>query len=334
MKAIRFHAHGEPDVIVYEDIPDLVARSGEYLVRVRAVALNGFDPMILRGIPGLKTPLPMIPGGDIAGEIAAVGPDIARPEFSIGDRVQVVPYRPPVGMVGETLPGGACEYVNVPAEYLVRVPDNVSFVDAAALPIAYGTALRMVGERGQIKKGETVLVLGASGGVGTAAVQLAKQRGATVIAAAGSSEKADKLRNIGADQVIDTSKEDFVSVLHQSFGKPRIWGDGGIDVVVNYIGGDTWTKSLKVLKRFGRLLTCGATAGYAPAEDIRYIWSFELSIIGSNAWDKDDQIRLLELVSKGQLRPVIDRTLPLSRLREGIESLIARDFFGKVVLEI
>jgi alcohol dehydrogenase len=333
MKAVRFHTHGEPDVFVYEDAPDPVAGPGEYLIRVRAVALNGFDPMIVRGIPGLKTPLPMIPGGDIAGEIALIGPDIGTPEFSVGDRVQVVPYRPPLGMVGETLPGGASEYIAVPADFLVRIPDDVSFVDAAALPIAYGTALRMVGERGQVKLGETVLVLGASGGVGTASVQLAKQRGAKVIAAASSAEKAEKLRAIGADEVIDTSQEDFVAFIHRHYGKPRIWGDGGIDVVVNYIGGDTWAKSLKVLKRFGRLLTCGATAGYAPPEDIRYIWSFELSIIGSNAWDKQDQIQLLELVSTGELKPTIDRVLPLAQLKDGVELLIARNFFGKIVLE-
>lgn len=333
MKAIRFHAHGEPDSIVFEDVPDPSAGPGEYLVRVRAVALNGFDPMILRGIPGLRTPMPMIPGGDIAGEVAAVGPGIGNPEFGVGDRVQVVPYRPPVGMVGETLPGGACGLVTVPAAFLVPIPEGVSYVDAAALPIAYGTALRMIEARGQVQAGERVLVLGASGGVGTSAVQIAKARGATVIAAAGSAGKAERLRGIGADHVIDTSREDFVAAIHGLYGKPRIWGDGGIEVVVNYIGGDTWVKSLKVLKRFGRMLTCGATAGYDPKEDIRYLWSFEHSIVGSNAWTKEDQVELLDRVAKGTLRPVIDRVLPLSEMRVGLEALIAREVFGKVVLE-
>ncbi|MGQ4273807.1 quinone oxidoreductase family protein [Terrihabitans sp. B22-R8] len=335
MKAIRFHRHGGPEEIVYEDVDDLAVPPGHYLVRVRAVALNGFDPMILRGIPGLKTPLPMIPGGDIAGEIVEAAPDIASPQFVPGDRVQVVPYRPGIGMVGETLPGGAAELLAVPEEWLVKIPDNVSFVQAAALPIAYGTALRLVDVRGKIAAGETVLVLGATGGVGTAIVQLAKQRGAYVIAAAGSADKAQKLLDIGADRVIDTSAEDFVTYVHREFGKPRIWGDGGgVDVVVNYIGGETWTKSLRVLKRFGRMITCGATAGYDPKEDIRYIWSFELSIVGSNAWQPQDQVTLLDLVSKGELDPVIDRVLPLSQMREGLQTLIDRQFFGKVVLEV
>jgi alcohol dehydrogenase len=333
MKAVRFHAHGGPEALVLEHIPSPRPASDQCLIRVRAVALNGFDPMVLKGIPGLKTPLPMIPGGDIAGEVVAVGAEVDVGAFRPGDRVQVVPYQPPIGMMGETLPGGACEFIAVPARFLVKVPAEVDFVAAAALPIAYGTALRMIEVRGNVQAGETVLVLGASGGVGTCAVQIAKRRGATVLAAASSAEKAERLTAIGADVVIDTSQEDFVEVVHRRYGKPRIWGDGGIDVVVNYIGGETWTKSLKVLKRFGRLLTCGATAGHDPREDIRYIWSFEHSIIGSNAWEPADQVRLLELVRDGELQPVIDRVLPLERLREGLEALMQRSVFGKVVLE-
>ena len=236
-------------------------------------------------------------------------------------------------MMGETLRGGCCELIAVDHDYLLPVPDEVSYIDAAALPTAYGTALRMVRVRGKIAAGETVLVLGASGGVGTCAVQLCKLQGATVVACAGSARKGEHLKRLGADLVIDTSKDDFERVLHARFGKPRIWGDGGIDVVINYIGGETWVKSLRVLKRYGRLLTCGATAGYDPKEDIRYIWSFEHEIIGSNAWEPDDQRTLLRMVAAGDLKPVIDRVIPLANLADGLQAQMDRTIFGKVVLE-
>ena len=333
MKAAFFRRHGTLEEIVYGDWPDPVPEPNQCLVRVRAVSLNGFDPMVLRGIPGLKTPLPMIPGADFAGDVVDVGANVPATGPKVGDRVQVVPYRPPLGMMGETLRGGCCELVAVDHDYLLPVPDNVSYIDAAVLPTAYGTALRMVRLRGKIAAGETVLVLGASGGVGTCAVQLCKLQGAIVVACASSARKSEHLKRLGADLVIDTSKDDFEQVLHARFGKPRIWGDGGIDVVINYIGGETWVKSLRVLKRYGRMLTCGATAGYDPKEDIRYIWSFEHEIIGSNAWEPDDQRTLLRMVAAGDLKPVIDRVIPLARLAEGLQAQMDRTIFGKVVLE-
>jgi alcohol dehydrogenase len=236
-------------------------------------------------------------------------------------------------MMGETLRGGCCEFVAVRHDYLLPIPDAVSYVHAAALPTAYGTALRMLKVRGKVTAGEVMLVLGASGGVGTCAVQLGKRLGARVIACASSADKTEKLKAIGADEIIDTSKEDFVEVLHRRYGKPRIWGEGGIDVVVNYIGGDTWVRSLKVLRPQGRMLTCGATAGYDPKEDIRYIWSFEHEIVGSNAWLPEDQVTLLNMVESGELKPIIDRVIPLAQMQDGLRAQIAREVFGKVVLE-
>jgi alcohol dehydrogenase len=330
MKAILFDAHGGPENLRWGEFPDPVCEPDSCVLKVKAVALNGFDPMILRGIPGLKTPFPMIPGGDVAGEIVEIGRDVAG--FKVGDRVQVVPFQPGIGQMGETLRGGACEKVAVKARFLLPIPDKVSDVDAAALPIAYGTARRMMVARGLVKAGERVLVLGATGGVGTGAVQLAKLAGAEVIACGGNAEKCAKLKAIGADQTIDTSKEDFVMAIHERFGKPKIWGGGGVDVVVNYIGGDSWTKSLKVLTRFGRMLVCGATTGYDPKEDIRYIWSYELSIVGSNAWTPEDQVALMDMVAAGTLKPVIDRVLPIREFRSGLEALANREVFGKVVL--
>lgn len=336
MKAILYDAHGGLDQIHYRETEDPRPEPGDCLLAVKAVALNGFDPMILRGIPGLRTPMPMIPGGDIVGEIVEVGANVPEGAFQIGQRVQVVPYMPRVGMMGETLRGGACELIAVPHGFLKKVPDAVSDVEAAALPIAYGTALRMTKVRGNVTAGETVLVLGATGGVGTGVVQIAKEIGATVIACASSADKCEKLKEIGADRTIDTSKEDFVAVIHEVYGKPRIWGGGGVDVVVNYIGGDTWTKSLKVLTRFGRMLVCGATAGYDPKEDIRYIWSFEHSIIGSNVWTPEDQVTLMDMVAEGRLKPVIDRVEPLGEdtFKAGMQDLMDRKVFGKVVFTL
>lgn len=330
MKAILFDEHGGLEKLRWGDFPDPVCAPDECVLRVKAVALNGFDPMILRGIPGLKTPFPMIPGGDVVGEVIEIGSEVTGRR--LGERVQVVPFQPGIGQMGETLRGGASERIAVKARFLLPIPDGVSDVEAAALPIAYGTARRMIEIRGQIRAGEKVLVLGATGGVGTGAVQLAKLAGAEVIACGSSAEKCEKLRGIGADHVINTSQEDFVAAIHARFGKPRIWGGGGVDVVINYIGGDTWTKSLKVLSRFGRMLVCGATTGYDPKEDIRYIWSYELTIVGSNAWTPEDQVALMNMVRDGTLKPVIDRVLPITEFRQGLEALMNREVFGKVVL--
>jgi alcohol dehydrogenase len=334
MKAVYFEKHGTIDNLIFGDWPDPTPGPAQCLVRVKAVSLNGFDPMVLRGIPGLKTPLPMIPGADFAGDVISIGANVPPGRFKPGDRVQVIPYWPPMGMMGETLRGGCCELVAVDHVQLLPIPDAVSYVDAATLPTAYGTALRMVNVRGEIETNEVVLVLGATGGVGTCAVQLCKLRGAIVVACASSAWKSERLEQLGADMVIDTSTQNFVEVLHGKFGKPRIWGEsGGVDVVINYIGGDTWVNSLKVLKRSGRMLTCGATAGYAPPEDIRYIWSFEHKIIGSNAWLPEDQVELLRLVENGSLKPVVDRVIPLARFTEGLQAQMDRQVFGKVVLE-
>jgi alcohol dehydrogenase len=331
MKAVYFEQHGTIENVKFGEWPDPTPAPDECVVRVKAVSLNGFDPMVLRGIPGLKTPLPMIPGADFAGDIVAMGSKVPAGPLRIGARVQVVPYRPPAGMMGETLRGGCCELIAVPHRYLLPMPEEVSYIDASALPTAYGTALRMLDVRGQVKPGEVMLILGASGGVGTCAIQIGKLRGATVIACASSAEKVAKCRAIGADIGIDTSREDFVKAIHERYGKPRIYGGGGIDIVINYIGGETWSKCLKVLKPQGRMLTCGATAGYDPKEDIRYIWSYELSILGSNAWLPEDQVTLLKMVASGALKPVIDRVLPLSKFTEGLQAQMDREIFGKVV---
>jgi alcohol dehydrogenase len=232
--------------------------------------------------------------------------------WKVGDRVVVDPVdRVRGGLTGETFDGGMAEYVRIGAHQLLGLPADVAFDTAAALPCAYGTAYRMMLTRGNVKAGEKVLILGASGGVGTCCVQLAKLGGAEVAVCASSTEKLERLRALGADHLINYAAEDFMAASHRVFGRPRVWGPPGVaegaDVVVNFTGGDTWVPSIRCLRRQGRLLTCGATAGFDPKEDIRYIWTFEQNIMGSNGWLKEDILALIELLQQGKLDPCIDQ---------------------------
>ena len=331
MKAVVFHQHGPLDNLRYEDYPDPRPGPTEVLIRVGAVALNGFDPMVLRGIPGLKTPLPMIPGADIAGQIVELGDSVDRSRWRVGNRVTVIPNQP-TGMMGETKRGGCSELVAVEQDYLLPIPDAVSFVEASCLPVAYGTALRMIETRGQLQRGDKVLILGASGGVGTCCVQLAKSIGCEVIACASSDWKLARLKELGADHTINTSTQNYVAEIHRMYGKPRIRGGGGVDVIVNYTGGETWAECFRALKLQGKLLTCGATAGYNPKTDIRYIWSFEFNILGSNGWTVEDQRELLRRVADGRVKPVVHCERPLSEVKIPFQELMDREVFGKAVL--
>jgi alcohol dehydrogenase len=332
MRAVVFREHGSVERLRVEEIPEPVPRRGDAIVRVRAASLNGFDPMVLAGTTGLKTPLPMIPLGDYAGEIVAFGPDTDPGEWRVGDRVCPFPFVAGEGMTGETRIGAACESARMPVANLIRIPNGVSDVHAASLPIAYGTAQRMLGERGRIARGEKVLVLGATGGVGTACIQLAARAGAEVIAAGSAAWKLDALVRLGAAHTIDTSREAFVEWVHARFGKPRLFSGGGVDVVVNFVGGDTWARALRCLRPGGRMLTCGASAGYDPPTDIRYIWTYELSILGSNGWTPRDQVAVLQMVADGELHPEIHAVRTLEETAESIRELAERRVVGKVVI--
>jgi alcohol dehydrogenase len=231
--------------------------------------------------------------------------------------------------------GGLAELCRARAHQIIPLPEGVAFEQAAALPCAYGTARRMMVTNGGVSAGEKVLILGASGGVGVCCVQLAKLAGATVIACAGTAEKAARLRALGADHTVNYHEQDFVKAVYELYGKPVRRGEGtdrGVDVVVNYTGGDTWTKSLRVLRVGGRLLTCGATAGYDPAEDIRFIWTFELKVLGSNGWAQQDIIALLELVRDVKMHALVDETFPLERAAEALQRIEDRKVFGKLVV--
>jgi alcohol dehydrogenase len=326
-------AHGGPDAVRLEtDFPDPAAGLGDVVLRVRATSLNYHDVFTRRGMPGIKIPMPAIMGLDVAGEIVSVGPDIDG--WKVGDRVLVDPVnRVEGGLMGETVHGGLAELCRARAHQLVRIPETVSFEDAAALPVAFGTALRMMRTNGHVGRGEKVLILGASGGVGVCCVMLAKQAGAHVIACASSAEKLRRLEALGADEVINYAETDFMKWVWERYGKPhRRTYEGGVDVVVNYTGGDTWVPSLRVLKRGGRLLTCGATAGFDPAEDIRFIWTFELKILGSNSWARDDLHTLLEMVEKRQIKVPIDEIYPLDQANEALAAIEDRKVIGKIVV--
>jgi alcohol dehydrogenase len=335
MKAAVLYSHGEPESLVLEDaytLPPLAP--DEVLLRVEATSLNFHDVFTCRGMPGVKVPMPCIPGLDFSGEIVEIGREVTG--WRAGDRVLVDPLdRSPKqgGLIGEMRPGGLAQFCAVPAHHLLALPAGVDSEVAAALPVAYGTAHRLMHTIGKIAAGEKVLILGASGGVGTCCVQLAKLAGAEVIACASSAEKLAQLKALGADHLIDYSRDDFVERIHTQFGKPhRRRFDGGVDVVVNFTGGPTWVKSLKVLRRQGRVLTCGATAGYDPVEDLRYIWTFELQILGSNGWARDDLESLFSLVADGRLAPPIHGRWPLSGVRQAFAALQGRTAFGKVLV--
>src|SRR5579863_1373268 len=334
MRALVLRKHGDDGLRLETDFPDPVPGEGDVVLRVRATALNYHDVFTTRGMPGIRIAMPAIMGLDVAGEIAAIGPGVTG--WTLGERVVGDPInRVEGGLTGETVHGGLAEYCRLRAHQLVRIPDGVSFAQAAALPCAYGTARRMMFSNGHVAAGEKVLILGASGGVGVCCVQLAKSAGAIVIAATGSDDKAARLRALGADHTINYAAEDFVTQVHSLYGKPARRGAGsdkGVDVVVNYTGGDTWTKSLRVLRVGGRLLTCGATAGYDPAEDIRFIWTFELKILGSNGWAREDIVALLEMVRAGRLEAVVDEIFPLERAPEALARLEERRVFGKLVI--
>src|ERR1051326_4395202 len=332
MRALLLRQHGGLENLeLVEDHEKPSAVQGHVVIRVRASSFNYHDVFTVKGMPGIKVPLPVVIGLDMAGEITELGPGVSG--WKEGERVLVNPLNKKKGLMGEMLDGGMQEYCLVAADQLIRMPDGVTFEEAASLPVAYGTAHRMLITHNTVKAGDKVIVLGASGGVGTGCVALCKQLGAYVIACASSDEKMAKLRDMGADETIDYTKTDWSKWAVDKYGKPqRRTYEGGVDVVINFTGGDTWHPSLRCLKRGGKLLVCGATAGYDPKEDLRYVWSFELKIIGSNSFYDEDLKGLMALIAAGKMKHVIDKVLPLEQAREGLRLIESREVIGKVVV--
>lgn len=332
MKAVILEKHGGLDALkLVTNFPDPKVVQGHVVIRVKATSFNYHDIFTVRGMPGIKVPLPMIIGLDMAGEILEAGSGVSG--WKPGDRVLVNPLNQQKGLMGEMMHGGLAEKCLVAQHQLIRMPEGVTFEEAAALPVAYGTAHRMLITHKTVKSGDKVLVLGASGGVGTGCVLLAKMLGAEVIACASSADKTERLKELGADHVLNYKETDFSKWTVEKYGKPqRRAYEGGVDVVVNFTGGDTWAPTLKCVKRGGKILVCGATAGYDPKEDLRYIWSFELQVIGSNSFYDDNLQALMGLIAEGKMKPVIEEVLPLERAAEGLRLIESREVFGKVVV--
>lgn len=324
MKAVVIENQGSVENLTWRDWPDPETRPKDALIEVRAVGLNHLDVFVRRGMPGYPVPMPHISGGDIAGVIKALGPEVSG--WSIGQRVVLNPISSE-GMLGESHQGGMAELVRTPAANLIQIPDHMGFITAAAIPINFGTALRMLHTIGNLKAGELVLVLGASGGVGTACIQLAKRAGAVVIAVTRGSDKVTQLRKLGADHVIDMLEQDFSAAAWKLSGKK------GVDLVINYTGGDTWVPSLRALRRRGKLITCGATGGFNPPTDIRYIWTRELQVRGSDGYTQQDIADAIALCANGELRPLVSHVLKPWQAAEAHLLLEDRKLVGKVVLD-
>ncbi len=332
MKAVVLYEHGSVDSLVLtEDYPKPDIEPGKVLVRVEATSLNYHDIFTVRGMPGIRIPMPVVPGLDIAGTVDEIGAGVEG--FTVGDRVVVNPLNSAFELMGEVMDGGLAQYSLVEAGQLIPLPDSVSFAEAAALPVAYGTAHRMIIGKNAIKAGDKVLVLGASGGVGTASVLIAKQLGAYVVAAVGSDDKGRKLLEYGADEYFNYRDIAIDAWTRANVGKPsRSSTEPGFDVIINNTGGDTWHPTLKSTKLGGTILVCGATAGFNPAEDLRYIWSFELKVQGSNGFGREDIEALVNLIDTQDFHPVVDSVLTLEEAPDALKRLEDRGVTGKVII--
>ncbi|HOV86872.1 MAG TPA: zinc-binding dehydrogenase [Syntrophobacteraceae bacterium] len=340
MKALHFITHGGPEVLRYGDVPEPVPGPRQVRVRVRACAVNHLDVWVRRGWPGLDLSMPHWGGSDIAGVVDSVGSEVTQ--WRVGDRVVANPgwcpvedeftlrgehsMSPQYRILGEQVPGGFAEYALVPAGNLAAMPDSLDFPEAAAPLVVTITAWRMLIHRAGLRAGESVLIVGAGGGVNTMAVQIARLAGATVYVVAGGPEKARKAEELGADYVIDRSLRDWDKEML------KLTRRRGVDVVVDNVGAATLPTSMKVAARGGRIVIVGNTSGPLAELDLRYIFSKQIQLIGSTLGNHQDFLEVLALLWKGKLRPVIDRVMPLSRGREALQRIEHGDPFGKIVL--
>jgi alcohol dehydrogenase len=325
MRVVAIHQHGGVEQMKLDQWPLPKAAAGQALVEIKACGLNYMDVFVLHGMPDLPTKMPRIPGGDIAGVVREVGHGVS-PEW-VGKRVVLFPRFPGGGVLGEHGNGGLCEYIAVDQRQLIEIPEGVTFKQAAALPIAYGTSHRMLFTRGALKKGEKILILGASGGVGVSCLQFAKMAGAEVYAITSSEEKATKLKALGADHAI-VSSGDFSKAVWTATGKK------GVDVAINFTGGDTWIPTQRSMALEGRILTCGSTAGHLCTIDVRFVWFREMNIIGSRAYLPEDIVACLDFVAKKALHPVVEKELALEEAAEGVRMLEERRVFGKIIVNV
>ncbi len=340
MKALYFDQHGELEVVKYGDVPDLKPGPGEVLVRVRACALNFLDIWVRRGWPGLKLEMPHWCGADVSGEIAEVGGQVT--DWQVGQRVVIDPgvnlfedeftrrgahsLSPGYHILGEHRRGGAAEYVSVPAANLAAMPAEMDFADAAA-PLLVGlTAWRMLMHQAGLRAGESVLVVGAGGGVNSMAIQMAKLAGAVVYTVASNPAKAEMAKQLGADVILDRSRVDWGKEIYKLTSKR------GVDVVVDNVGKATLTTSMQAVARGGRIVIVGNTSGPQTEIDIRFIFGKQISLIGSTMGSHQDFRDVLNLLWAGRIKPVVHKVLPLSEGVEAYKMMQAGEQFGKIVL--
>jgi len=341
MQVVHIPVHGPPSVLALVDLPRPEPGPGEVLVRIAAVSINHLDLFVRAGMPGVKLPLPLIPGCDGTGEIAALGPGVSGPK--VGQKVIVEPgwssgtsahdragndhLSDDYKIRGEHFDGLDREYAVVEARHVFPLPAGVDPVRAAAVPLVFLTAWGMLVERAKVQAGETVLVLGGSGGVGSAAIQIARDRGARVLATAGSEAKMHLCRELGAEQVFDHSKPDWGAGVKESTGRR------GVDVVVEHVGPATWETSQRLLARGGRIVTCGGTTGGTVQVSLPHLFMKNQSILGSTMGPRAALQAIFERVQRGVFRPVVDRVMPMSKVAEAHALLEGRRVLGKIVLE-
>ncbi len=340
MRAVFFDKHGGPEVLRYGELDSPVPGRGEVLIDVKASSLNHLDIFVRRGLPGIR--LPHIPGSDASGVVATVGEGVTS--VCPGERVLVNPVfscgrcefcvRGDASMcrsfkiLGEQVRGACCEKLVVPEENIIAIPENFSFADAAAVPLVFVTSWRMLITRARLRPGESVLVLGAASGVGTACIQIAKTAGARVFACASSEEKLGVCAELGADVLIDYTREDFLKRVRDETGKR------GVDVCVDHVGKDTWAKSLQSLAKGGRLVTCGATTGYDAITDLRQVFFRQLELIGSTMGSKNELLAPLRLIFDGKMRAVVGKVVDLENAAEAHRLMETRKVTGKIVIRV
>jgi NADPH:quinone reductase-like Zn-dependent oxidoreductase len=342
MKAVIFEQHGGPEVLKLTEVPDPQIKANEVLVEVRACALNHLDVWVRNGLPGIKIPLPHILGNDVAGVVREVGPLVTwvkagdevmiQPGVSCGHCAQCLAGRDNMcdeyDIIGYRRDGGYAELVAVPGLNIIPKPKNLSWSEAAALPLVTLTAWHMLVARANVQPGEDVLVHAAGSGVGSVGIQIAKLLDARVITTASSDDKLLKARELGADETVNYTREDWHKEVR------RLTNGRGVDVVFEHTGAATWPGSILSLKKGGRLVTCGATSGFDAKTDLRHVFYRHLTILGSMMGSKADLLEAMKFIETGQLRAVNDRTLPLADARKAHELMEDRAQFGKLVLAI
>jgi NADPH:quinone reductase-like Zn-dependent oxidoreductase len=340
MKAVRFHEHGGPEVLKYEDAPEPEIQPNEVLVKVKACALNHLDLWVRSGVRAWKLPMPHIVGSDISGEVAQVG--ALATHAKVGERVLLAPgiacgqceacwkgldsacrsYT----IFGVMVDGGYAEYVKSPAMNVIPIPGDLNFEEAASVPLVFLTAWHMLFGRAKLQPGEDVLVVGAGSGVGIAAIQVAKLVGCRVFTVAGTDEKLEKARALGADEGINHTRQSIAEEVS------RLTGKRGVDVIVEHVGQAVWEDCFNSLATYGRLVTCGVTSGGEVKLNVQALFGRQRAVLGSFMGGKGELMDVLKLIGQRKLKPVIDSVFPLAEAAEAQKKMESRDFFGKIVL--